>query len=152
MKRTSRMNNIRRITISEVNTTKSYVNGVDRYGKSFRVSFSFHNPVITIPQVGETWTIRQYQQQWYLDNRQLTDFSLVSSLNAGDKLIDSTTSIILSAPLLSLEGPILLENQGISPTPPSVGAILFTRLNGSNKTELCVQFPTGNPVIIATES
>ena len=92
IKRASRTGNLRRIQITEVNLAQNYISGQDRYGKLFRVSFSFQEPgIITIPQVGETWTIRQYQQEWYLEDKQLDAYSTITGLSPGDKYIDANT-------------------------------------------------------------
>lgn len=37
------------------------------------------------------------------------------------------------------------------PSPKPDHAIVYLRLNGSGKTELCVQHPTGTPDILSTE-
>lgn len=42
-------------------------------------------------------------------------------------------------------------NQASSPAAPTTGAVPFSRLNGSSKTEYCVRFPTGAVIVIATE-
>jgi hypothetical protein len=44
-----------------------------------------------------------------------------------------------------------IDNVSVPPSPTS-GTRLFSRLNSSNKTELCVLFPTGSIVVIATEA
>lgn len=41
---------------------------------------------------------------------------------------------------------------GPDPTPKPGHAIPFARLNGAGKVEYCVQFPTGTPIVIATET
>lgn len=147
IKRSSRKGNIRRITITEVNMANNYVSGTDRFNKLFQATLSFQDPVVTIPAIGELWAIEQYQQEWRLIRKVGSD---LSNLNPGDKRIDSPTVINLEAPTISIDGTVSLITRK-DPEPIANTAIIYSRLNNSFKTELCVQFPTGSPIIIATE-
>jgi hypothetical protein len=44
-----------------------------------------------------------------------------------------------------------LPESATGPPAPSSTASVFTQDDGSGKTQLCVQFPTGSPIVIATE-
>ena len=56
-----------------------------------------------------------------------------------------------AAGVFRTEHPIQHGNQASSPAAPATGGVLFFRLNGSNKTEYCVRFPTGAVAVLATE-
>jgi hypothetical protein len=57
----------------------------------------------------------------------------------------------LRATLDDLQHQLLLRRVGIDPKPKPDYSILFVRLNGLGKHELCVQHPTGAAQIISTE-
>src|SRR3989344_1307959 len=48
-------------------------------------------------------------------------------------------------------GFIGLSSQTATPALPASGVRMFSRVNGSSKSELCVQFATGSPIVIAVQ-
>jgi hypothetical protein len=51
----------------------------------------------------------------------------------------------------ALEKNVSLRRAGVDSKPKPGFAVVFVRLNGASKHELCVQFPTGAPQVISTE-
>jgi hypothetical protein len=92
------------------------------------------------------------------------------SVGGGHFTVDASGNVSTSAnaSLSSLTGPgnilplmdslgnaaaLQLLERGSDPTAPAGNnAILYLRDNGSGKSQLCIQFPTGSPIAIATEA
>lgn len=89
---------IRRVTeeriviIDEVNTTNGHISMTDQYGTTLYASLDFMQPVVVVPQIGETWVAERRNTSWYLKRKQQRA-SDMATLNPGDVLIQATGTL-----------------------------------------------------------
>lgn len=58
------------VTIMEVNTDKRYILVRDNYGSQFQVQTAWLDPVLVVPEVGETWTVyKTGSTSWALNKK-----------------------------------------------------------------------------------
>jgi len=102
----------RRVTISEVNMAQSYILTKDAWGNPIRVSFNFHDAVVTVPQVNELWYLKRRDNQWTLDRKAETgtEATSLTTLSAGDKRLEASNDLYLAAGNNVYLNGILLQN------------------------------------------
>lgn len=89
---------IRRVTeeriviIDEVNTGTGHISMQDQYGSTIFASLDFSQPVLVVPQVGETWVAERRNINWYLKRKQQRP-SDMAELNPGDVVIQATGTL-----------------------------------------------------------
>jgi hypothetical protein len=88
--------NYRRVIIDEVRPSSSYVSAHGQRGETYRISFDFHQPLVTVPLKDELWNIKMIGDGWYLDRKASSDDSLVN-LEAGDSKIHASNNLFLSS-------------------------------------------------------
>jgi len=87
---------IRTILITEVDPTTRAIRGRDEHGQLLAVTNQFLQPLITVPQAGETWMVKRHGSEWLLDRRWDSDDKFLD-LKAGDVHIDAKNDLIISA-------------------------------------------------------
>jgi hypothetical protein len=89
----------RRVVITEVNVPKNYVLGKDAWGNPILVNFSFHDAVVTVPQVGELWYAQRRDLDWVLGRKAETgkEQTTLAILSPGDRRLEATNDLHLNA-------------------------------------------------------
>jgi hypothetical protein len=95
-----------RLSIREVNMQKMYVQGTDAYGKSYQVSLSLPNPLVSIPQVNELWRLKRDGNDWILDRRMETgsENTPMISLAPGDRRLEASNKLYLNGENVVING------------------------------------------------
>jgi hypothetical protein len=108
-------NEERVIHITEVNTSARIIIGTDQYGTQLRISTTFHDPVLSVPSIGEVWTIQRRGIDWFLDRRNDSGTESVAyeDLEPGDKRIDGNNIYINGNIMINGQSLIDLINQVI---------------------------------------
>lgn len=107
----------RRITITEVNMSQSYILGKDAWDNPVRISFSFHDATVTIPQINELWYAKRRDNQWALDRKAETgsEQNPIDTLAPGDKRLEASHDLYLSA-----KNKVYINGLDASHLPPSL--------------------------------
>lgn len=89
----------KRVRITEVNTQKAYLEGVDETNQVFRMTMIFYEPYLQLPKVGEFWLITKMDNNWYLLGRFEEGDQLhpVTEMNPGDARIEAPENLIIDA-------------------------------------------------------
>lgn len=85
------------------------------------------------------------------------DLLVLGTLNDGAASNTTVNALTVLGGIVALGGQVsYLSYANFPETSDPVGvanqAFVYARDNGSGKTQLCVQFPTGSPIVIATEA
>jgi hypothetical protein len=72
--------------ITEVSMIDQVITVEDQFNSRIRISMSFHDPLLVVPQVGEVWTIERKGIEWFLKRRSETGNEVhpVAALSPGD--------------------------------------------------------------------
>jgi len=88
----------RRIRITEVNTSQRYVVGTDSYGAPLRANWYQYTGLVSVPAVGELWTVSRYQNEWELVRKAETgsENTPIGALLPGDKRLEAVNNLYLN--------------------------------------------------------
>lgn len=99
------------VGIREVNTEQNYVQVVDSYGGLIQISMDYHDPLVAIPQIGETWLASRAGNIWTLTKRLETgnESVAISSLAPGDKRLEAPGILYLNGNTIMVNGEDLIS-------------------------------------------
>lgn len=99
------------VGIREVNTAQGFIQVVDSYGGLIQISMDYHDPLVTIPQIGETWLASRTGNIWTLTKRLETgdESVVITSLAPGDKRIEAPGTLYLNGNIIMVNGEDLIS-------------------------------------------
>jgi len=89
-----------RIKITICDPLNGYIEGIDMYGQSIRLAYSFYySPYIQIPRIDEYWIVKKIDNNWNLYARFESDDQLrkITDLSPGDVRIESKNILYVDA-------------------------------------------------------
>lgn len=116
------------ILIREVDPSNYFLAGSDQFGQLLQVSWHFHESIITVPKINESWLVERYGTDWFLDKRAETQAqtTALTDLVQGDKRLEAEGTLYINAPVISVNGEPYATGIGATgPTGP-------TGVTGSN--------------------
>jgi hypothetical protein len=123
----SRNTTYKRVYISEVNSLKMHIEGVDNLNSPFRIDWQFQDSLTRVPQVGEEWIIGQFNNLWKLMWRvEKGDESMpLTFLGPGDVRIHGNH--------IWIEGDIFINQRRLVPKETVYNQTPSGVIDGSNK-------------------
>jgi hypothetical protein len=100
----------RSITIDEVNVNERYILGHDEWNTIIRLSLHFIDPVVSIPKVGEQWSVHRKGANWFLGRN--GNAATIAGLEPGDKKIEASENLYLVATEIYLNG-VAMDGLGV---------------------------------------
>lgn len=112
--------------ITEINIPSNAITVRDQFGTTLSISMNFTNGIISVPQIGEAWTIQRKNSDWYLASKQTSSDEYAkgySGLLPGDKRIEAPGDLYLDASEIKINGVTLDPNVPVQKN----GTIVATR-------------------------
>jgi hypothetical protein len=102
----------RAIRIEEVNVIEHYIVGRDEWNTPIRLSFHFVDSVVSVPQVGETWTAVRKGASWFL-SRNGSSGNNIEGLSPGDKKLAASGDLYLEGNEVKINGVNISAPSGV---------------------------------------
>jgi hypothetical protein len=102
---------LRVVKIQEVNPSQYTIIGIDPYGSLIQITWHFHDTIIAVPVVGESWLIERYGNDWFLDRRSETSdvTTPVTDLQPGDRRLEASGTLYLNVEKIMVNGQTLKD-------------------------------------------
>lgn len=92
----------RTVKITEVNMATGHISMSDQYGTQLRASLDFSAPLVSIPNVGDTWIAQRKSASWYLIKQQTVNALL--DLAPGDRSLSAPADLKFSGLKVIING------------------------------------------------
>lgn len=138
------------VRVSEVNTVENAIYAQDQYGGEIQVSVHFDGTIVSVPQVGEIWTVARDGNDWFLDKQAGTSIGNLEDLEPGDRVI-SGARVVIQTDEMHLGGTKIVTGtgspQGVVTAP--IGSLYLRKDGGAGTTLYIKESGTGNTGWIA---